>query len=109
MNSFWSTTESTAWRSFSLLNGGCSALKRMISTLPILSGCWICTPRERCSCGSRSTIGFCHQSASPACIAAALVALSGMIRHSMRSKFITLPPEVKRGGSLRGTYFSLRA
>ena len=55
------------------------------------------------STGTRSGIGVSHQSISPFCSAAAAVAGSGMITHSMRSTFIFLPPASQECGSLRGT------
>ena len=55
------------------------------------------------STGTRSGIGVSHQSISPFCSAAAAVAGSGMITHSMRSTLIFLPPASQECGSLRGS------
>ena len=49
------------------------------------------------SSGSRSAVGFSHQSISPVRSAAALVATSGCTCHSTRSKCTTLGPDVKLG------------
>ena len=48
--------------------------------------------RSMGSMGSRSNCGTCTQSTSPFCRAEEAVALSGMTRHSTRSKCTTLPP-----------------
>ena len=53
--------------------------------------------------GTRSAIGFSHQSISPFCNAAAAVAGSGMIIHSTRSTIICLPPASQEAFSCRGT------
>jgi hypothetical protein len=59
--------------------------------------------RLRRRIGSRSKVGRSYQSTSPAWIAAAAVAASGITSHSTRSKCITLPPAMLSAGSWRGT------
>ena len=54
------------------------------------------------SSGTRSGIGFSHQSTSPLVSAPAAVAGSVMMFHSIRSKYIRLPPEDQSDGSSRG-------
>ena len=53
--------------------------------------------------GTRSAIGYSHQSTSPFCSAAEAVAGSGITIHSMRSTNIRLPPASHEAGSWRGT------
>ena len=53
--------------------------------------------------GTKSEIGFSHQSISPLCSAEAAVAGSGMITHSIRSTSIRLPPASQDADSWRGT------
>ena len=53
--------------------------------------------------GTRSEIGFSHQSTSPFCSAAEAVAGSGMTTHSMRSTSMFLPPASQDAFSCRGT------
>ena len=61
------------------------------------------TLRLRFKSGTRSGTGFSHQSISPFCSAAALVASSGRISHSMRSNITRLPPDSHSATSGRGT------
>ncbi len=56
------------------------------------------------SSGTRSDDGVSHQSTSPFCSAAAAVATSGTICHSIRSKLMRLPPDSQFAFSARGTY-----
>ena len=67
-------------------------LRRKEPMLPSGSAMSTLMLRLRLSTGTRSGIGVSHQSISPFCSAADAVAGSGMMTHSMRSTFMTLPP-----------------
>ncbi len=102
MKSACSVAIMAAWRARGSLNGGNRWLSRMSPMLP--SGSAISTLMRllRFSRGTRSGIGFSHQSTSPFCSAAAAVAASGMMTHSMRSKLTRLPPDSQSAFSSRG-------
>ena len=76
---------------------------RKVPMLPSGSAMSTATLRLRRSTGTRSEIGFSHQSTSPFCSAAEAVAGSGMTIHSTRSTRIFLPPASQDAGSSRGT------
>ena len=78
--------------SFGLSKGVCRWFSASIPITPTRSFTATFTPREPRSMGSRSNCGTCTQSTSPFCRAEEAVALSGMTRHSTRSKCTTLPP-----------------
>ncbi len=72
--------------------------------LPARSMISVVIARLRRSTGSRSAVGASHQSISPACSAAAAVAASGIVCHSIRSMAGTFGPAVKLGVPVgRGT------
>ena len=76
---------------------------RKVPMLPSGSAMSTATLRFFRSTGTRSEIGFSHQSTSPFCSAAEAVPGSGMMIHSMRSTIIFLPPASHDAGSSRGT------
>src|SRR5262249_44561015 len=65
---------------------------RKLPILPSGSAMSTATLRFLRNSGTRSEIGFSHQSISPLCSAAAAVAGSGITTHSTRSASIRLPP-----------------
>ena len=88
---------SSACRIFGLSNGGCRWFGRIMVTLPVGLVVTTLTPRALVSSGSRSTVGFSHQSCSPDCMDATLVLSSGIVVHSTRSKYATFGPAVHVG------------
>ena len=76
---------------------------RKLPTLPSGSAMSTTTLRFLRSSGTRSEIGFSHQSISPFCSAADAVPGSGITTHSMRSISMRLPPASQEAGSCRGT------
>jgi hypothetical protein len=87
-----------------LSNGGNSALKRRMPMPPAGSCTSVFKVPPWRSSGSRSMVGFCHQSTSPAVRALAAVAGSGTTCHSMRSYHGRLGPAVNVASpSARGT------
>jgi len=87
----------TIWRMRGLLNGFCRQFARSISTPPVGSCTATRTFLFLFRSGSRSWVAYSHQSTSPFCNAAAADAGSGVVRHSMRSKWVILGPEVQSG------------
>ena len=76
-------------------------------TLPVGLVLTTLIDRVRASRGNRSAVGFSHQSCSPDCRAPTLVAGSGMVVHSTRSKWTIFGPAVQSGvPPCRGTYLS---
>src|ERR1700728_3611197 len=96
--------ETTNRRIAGLSNGGYNALKRMMAFSAERSFTTTATSLVRRKVGTRSIVGFSHQSNSPAIRAAAAVAGSGTTVHSTRSNQATLGPAANSGlPSLRGT------
>src|SRR6516164_6261005 len=65
MTSFWSSAESTTRRIAALSNGGNSWLKRRQPISPVRSLTVMTSFLLRFSCGTKSIVGFSHQSTSP--------------------------------------------
>ena len=85
MISFWSIAATTTRRIAALSNGGCRWLKRRQPISPVRSFTASVMSLLRLSCGTRSIVGFSHQSISPCVNAADAVAGSGMKFHTTRS------------------------
>src|SRR6516165_8130513 len=97
MTSFWSSAESTTRRTAALSNGGNSWLKRRQPISPVRSLTVMTSLLLRFSCGTRSIVGFSHQSTSPWSSATDAVPGSGTKFHTTRSTWTIFGPAVKLG------------